>query len=87
MVLVEVMYLAEHNRITTQFADVIQLVRSSTNYFIQPLDESIVAVAQKLPHQIELHDRLIAATAVGLGVPLITKDEALRKIATIQAIW
>ncbi len=32
MVLVEVMYLAEHNRITTQLNEVLTLVRTSTNY-------------------------------------------------------
>ncbi len=87
MVLVEVMYLAEHNRITAHFVDVIQLVHSSTNYLIQPLDETIVAAAQQVPNQIELHDRLIAATAIVLHLPLITKDEALRKATVLQTIW
>ncbi len=36
MALVEVMYLTERNRIPTQLAEVIHLVRSSTNYRVQP---------------------------------------------------
>jgi len=87
MVLVEVMYLAEHNRITTQLAEVMELIKASTNYLIRPLDEVIISEAQNLPGTIELHDRLIVATAKALHVPLITKDEALRQLAVVQTIW
>lgn len=87
MVLVEVMCLAEHNRIVTQLAEVLNLLKESVNYLIVPLDEEIVAVAQTLPNTIELHDRLIAATAKALDIPLITKDEALQEISEIKAVW
>lgn len=87
MVLVEVMYLAERNRITTQLVEIITLVKTSTNYLIVPLDEAVIAVAQTLPATIELHDRLIAATAKALNVPLITGDEVLQKVQEIETIW
>jgi predicted nucleic acid-binding protein len=87
MVLVEVMYLAERNRITTQLAEVIALVKASTNYIIVPLDEIVISVAQTLPTVIELHDRLIAATAKALDIALITKDELLRKISQLKTVW
>lgn len=87
IVFVEVMYLAEHNRITTQLFEVTELIKISTNYLIRPLDEVIIAEAQTLARTIELHDRLIAATAKALGVPLITKDEELRRLSVIQTIW
>ena len=83
MVLVEVMYLAERNRITTQLVEIITLVKTSTNYLIVPLDETVIAVAQTLPATIELHDRLIAATAKALNVPLITGDEVLQKVQEV----
>ncbi len=87
MVLVEVMYLAEHNRITTQLNEVLTLVRTSTNYLIAPLDEAIVTVAQTLPITVELHDRLIAATAKALNLPLITKDEILQNTQGLETSW
>ena len=32
-------------------------------------------------------DRVIAATALVLGAPLVTKDEALRKMPMLQPVW
>jgi len=87
MVVVEVMYLAERHRIPTRLAEVIRLVRTSTNYRVQPLDEAVILEAQALPETVELHDRLIAATAKLLDAPLITKDEVLRQLSAIRCIW
>ncbi len=47
----------------------------------------MILEAQALPSTIELHDRLIAATAKALDVPLITKDEVLQRISQIQTLW
>jgi len=35
----------------------------------------------------ELHDKIIAATAKYLNLPLITKDEVLRNLASVKTIW
>ena len=35
----------------------------------------------------ELHDKIIAATARLLDVPLITKDALLRNIDNLKIIW
>jgi predicted nucleic acid-binding protein len=32
-------------------------------------------------------DRIIAATALYLGLPLVTKDHKIRELSIIQTIW
>jgi hypothetical protein len=35
----------------------------------------------------EMGDRIIAATALYLGLPLVTKDHKIRELSVIQTIW
>ena len=35
----------------------------------------------------EMHDRLIAAEAAALNVPVVTRDEALRSSSRVETIW
>jgi PIN domain nuclease of toxin-antitoxin system len=32
-------------------------------------------------------DRMIAATSVALGVPLVTRDRKLRSLETVETVW
>lgn len=55
---------------------------------ILPISPSIVIRANTLP---DFHpdpvDRIIAATAISYGIPLITKDRILTSRKDIQTIW
>jgi PIN domain nuclease of toxin-antitoxin system len=55
---------------------------------IAPLNAEICLAAGRMdsPHR-DPFDRLIAATAQHLGVPVITKDRALAGMAGIECIW
>jgi len=35
----------------------------------------------------DMSDRIIAATALSLGLPLVTADTAIRKLTNITTIW
>ena len=35
----------------------------------------------------EIGDRIIAATALSLGLPLVTNDHKIRELSVIQTIW
>jgi predicted nucleic acid-binding protein len=35
----------------------------------------------------DMPDRILAATALALGVPLVTRDERLRGFGEIETIW
>ena len=79
MVLMEILYLSEKNRISTTLPDVTQLVQNSTNYRIYPITAEVVLKAKEITDIPELHDRIIAATAVLLGLGLISRDSVIGK--------
>lgn len=87
MVLMEILYLSEKNRISTTLPDVIKLVQNSTNYRIYPITGEVVLTAKEITDVPELHDRIIAATAVLLGLNLISKDSVIGKSAFLKTIW
>jgi len=73
IVMTEAMYLFERNRISHSIFD-IETLFSSDNYQFEPLNFGIIKTASEITDIPELHDRLIAATARYLDIPLITND-------------
>ncbi|MBI4220963.1 MAG: type II toxin-antitoxin system VapC family toxin [Chloroflexi bacterium] len=59
---------------------------SSPGFSIVPLEWSDVEEARKLPFK-DPYDCLIAGTAVRLGLPLITRDEAVVKSSLVETCW
>lgn len=53
-----------------------------------PLDRSVIDVLPQIERKDvpEMPDRIIAATAVAYGVPLITRDHLIQ-LAGLQTIW
>ncbi|MBE7516811.1 MAG: PIN domain-containing protein [Chloracidobacterium sp.] len=45
---------------------------------LQNIDRSIVA---------DMHDRIVAATALHLGLPLVTSDGNLQRLSNVETIW
>jgi PIN domain nuclease of toxin-antitoxin system len=56
---------------------------------ILPLTPTVTALASQFPDDYprDPADRLIGATARAEGVPLITKDERIRRCKLIKTIW
>ena len=88
----EILYLVEKGKLVLDFDNILDMVISSQNYFIQPIDIEIIRVVRRLP--LKLHkdpwDRLIAATAISLNLPLITRDNSLLEISSqigLKTIW
>ncbi|MGC8494629.1 MAG: PIN domain-containing protein, partial [Syntrophobacteraceae bacterium] len=76
-VLMEVMYLFEKHRIDISFLHMEELLKSR-NYQFEPLGIEALKAASIIEDIPELHDRLIAATARYLDLPLITNDPVIR---------
>ena len=87
MVLAEVGYLSERGRISASISDVEKLVSTNQKFHFQELSAGIVSLAFQIPDVPELHDRLIAATAQFLKIPLLTNDPAIQNSAMVQPIW
>jgi len=76
VVLMEVLYLFEKNRIPVDLLQTEELI-SSKNYQFEPLSFEILKTASEITDVPELHDRLITATARYLGLPIITNDPVI----------
>ena len=83
----EVLYLAEAGRIDVPLDELVRIMAQSRNYEIVPVDADIVLSAIPVDDVPELHDRILVATAVHLGVPILTGDRAIAASRHIQAVW
>lgn len=87
MCLAEVGYLAERGRVSIGIPDVTKLVSANQNFHFQELSPDIISVAFQIHDIPELHDRLIAATAQFLKIPLLTNDPVIQNSATVRTVW
>ncbi|HQV31073.1 MAG TPA: PIN domain-containing protein [Calditrichia bacterium] len=84
--LMEILYLAERNRIDIHFEETLDLIERSSNYFIVDLTPQILTVAKTVEFP-ELHDRLILATAKFLDIPVVSSDRLFDQIPGISVLW
>ncbi len=89
--IVELCYLVERGRIPTV---VLKRLLSSLNQpdneiVIAPLDQAISLAIQQVDRAIvpEMPDRIIAATALCLDCPLVTRDHKIQAFSGITTIW
>ena len=85
----ELAWLAENGRIQV-VGSVESFVRETVaRVIVKPMTPEIVALAVRLPAGFpkDPADRLIAATAIVAGVPLVTADERIRQAKVVQTIW
>ena len=56
---------------------------------LAPLDRNISATIQQIDRATvpDMPDRIIAATALYLNLPLVTRDGKIQALTTIQTIW
>ena len=81
----EVMYLFEKHRIGIGLLHTEELLQSR-NYQFEPLSLEVLQVASGIDDIPELHDRLIAATARYLDLPLITNDPVIRNSRFVSVL-
>ncbi len=88
--LAEIVYLSEKNRIPEQTLErLLNAIEEENSVLIEiPLDKNVVKALVRVERtQIpDLPDRIIAATALYINVPVISRDRKI-KLSDIQAIW
>ncbi len=88
IVLAEIGYLSEKERIEITLPEVIGFVNASNDAFrILPMDALLVQRAFEITDVPELHDRLIAGSGLSKSCPVLTNDPKLEKSAYIRTIW
>jgi len=87
--LFEVALLVERRRVTLgqSFDDWCDLLEQTPGLGLLPLDRAHVSEARALPLLRDPFDRLIAGTAVALGLPLITPDTRIAGAGGLKVVW
>ncbi|MBI4480300.1 MAG: type II toxin-antitoxin system VapC family toxin [Acidobacteria bacterium] len=88
--IVETIYLIERGRIPLEALHRLEagLKDPTSGLLVAPVDEEVAEAIHKVPRDLvpEMPDRIIAATALHLGLPLITRDGRIAS-AGIKTVW
>ena len=89
--LIEITYLIEKNKFQPALLSRIISRLNNPIAELKPI-ELTVGIADSLsqiPRSIvpDMPDRIIAATALHLNIPLVTKDHKIQALTSIQTIW
>ena len=89
--IVEIIYLIDKAKLVPlTLSRLMQYLKIPNNGFIsQDLTEDISQTMAQIPRLTvpDMPDRIIAATALHLNLPLVTKDHKIQKLQSIQTIW
>ena len=60
----------------------------ASGMLVAPVDQDVAEAIHRVPRNVvpEMPDRIIAATALHLGLPLITRDQQIQSTG-IKTIW
>ena len=87
VVLAEIMFIARKGRIGIGFAETIARINAMDNFDIAPLDIEVLKIADTIEYPLEMHDKLIVATALCYDCGLITRDDQIMKSKAVTTIW
>jgi PIN domain nuclease of toxin-antitoxin system len=87
--LFELAWLAKNKRIVLKTSLEAFLVEVETRFLILPITAAVTRIAVEFPspYPLDPMDRIIGATALDRGVPLVTKDKMIRKAKALPVIW
>jgi predicted nucleic acid-binding protein len=87
IVLAEILYLSERQRIGVSLGQVASYLRRYSNYKEYPMSLAVIQSTAQITDIRELHDRIIAGTARLLDLNLITNDPVIRASAYVKTLW
>jgi PIN domain nuclease of toxin-antitoxin system len=91
LTMVEVAYLVEKGRLPGTAFDVLEqaLVDPLAGFALSVLDLDVARMLRRVPRALipDMPDRIITATALHLGLPLVTADQQIRSAGIVTTIW
>jgi PIN domain nuclease of toxin-antitoxin system len=85
IVLMEILYILEKSHLAYKFVDVLSEIKTR-RYLVYPLDLDVISQTLSIDSKMEMHDRVIVATAQIFNSPLISKDKMLKNVYP-KTIW
>ena len=89
--IVEIVYLIEKKRLVPQTLTSLMrfLKMPNSSFTAQDLTAEIAEILAQIPRSTvtDMPDRIIAATALHMNLPLITKDHKIQALQNIRTIW
>jgi predicted nucleic acid-binding protein len=89
--LVEIVYLAEKGRIRADAVqNVLDLLATQTgNYIIADLGHGVAVALQQISRDLvpDMPDRIIAATALHLNLPLLSRNSRIAQVPSLTVVW
>lgn len=90
IVIVEMVYLSEKGRIPVAMVSSLltEIDQPSTSYPLGVLDKPVLEAVEQISRERipEMPDRIIAATAKALSIPLITRDSAITNSRAVTVL-
>ena len=87
VVLAEILFIAKKGRTSLSFTATVNKIGALANFEIAPLDLDVLKIAESIDASLEMHDKLIVATAIRYDACLITRDEQITKSKAVKTIW
>ncbi len=87
IVLAEIVYILNKKKINLNIIELLNIISKSSSYRVVPFDLPVFKEMLGLPNNLEMHDRIIAATSLYYKSPLISKDRELHKLSDLKIIW
>jgi PIN domain nuclease of toxin-antitoxin system len=87
LVLAELTYIAQRQRVPVAMEEALVRIEAGDGFVIVPFDLPTFRILLELPSHWDIHDRIIAATAKLYEAKLITRDTMLRDAGVIEVLW
>ena len=85
IVVMEILYILEKNSMSVRFIELLGELKAK-NYLVYPLDLEIISQTVSVTSGLEMHDRIIVATATYFNAPLISRDSEIKRVYE-KTIW
>lgn len=89
LVLAELTYISQNKKLKypVKVSEILDKIDQGDGFTIVSFDLATFEILLTLPQDWEIHDRIIAATAIYYKAKLITRDEILQTSDKINTIW
>lgn len=87
IVLAEIQFISRNGRISLSFSETLARIETTGNFEVAPLDMEVLKRADGIKSNLEMHDKLIVATALCYDAGLITRDVQITKSKIVRTIW